>query len=668
MSPSSYESLIFDSIDLNNAVSSGWSLEKFTLPPPSKRLQRLSASDAPSDILAEAAQSDLRIATATIRYEGAANMDAALAAIRALTGRLQRCEELEEGSPLDWTPANSTRTGRLWVQSAEITDMPIEQDGELAGWLLTKPEPILTVRFDCFPFLEGAEYTAATLASTNARVASMEVADVPGDVPALARLVITDTGATSRGQIEVGGDRYGYNSASPSDLDILAQTEMTALAGTLTGSYIGMTVGSSPIGLCEATNLPHVGPHNIRAVMERTATGTTIRVRAAMRTVDGQWSYTSWKTVPSGVGTYDMMLGDMTFRQVDRGNQVSTLRIEVMASAASVIRCYRVHPFPTEVVYTVARQRVGGAPSSLDGFDSFEQTAGNLDAPKAAPIGGNWAEAIRTGANGFQVETTGKTAQRTTVSDTSFDGCYAFLGANAAATVVQGSAKFSAVGSASGSGSITATARFGLLARYVDSNNWLALALVPRSGNGGLTLFKKVGGTTTVVKELLSAYFAVASISHALRLEVDANGTYRAYWFDILMFSGVDPDLATGGTLATGKRGLYDMWAPASANTRNFDDFQAPAAPPVDYPLYSGRSVEFASTYAIREASGGTNWAPISLCRGRRLTIPPAGPGNLKTRLVIKDTSADVDGGAPDGTHPSRSATLYLTPRYLVTP
>ena len=663
---SSLEALVFDSLALN-AASGGWQLEQFTVAPPSKRLQRLSSADADSDVLAEAATHDLRTATARIRWEGGSDMDDALGAIQTLTSLLQRAEEREGGSPLVWTPANSTHTGTLYVQSGEITDLPIEQDGDGSGWLLDIPKPVITVRFDCFPFIHGTEYTAATLSSTSDRIASMEVSDVPGDVPGLGRLVITDTGTQDRGHVEIGGDRYGYDYASPSDLDLTAASDLTALAGTLSGSYIGLTAGTTAIGVCEAQNLPHTGPHNVRAVVERTDATATIRVRAAVQTVDGQWTYTSWRTLPSSIGTYDVLLGNVTFPAVERGNQRSTLRIEATASTAAVVRIYRINPIPTEVVYAVARQKVGGAPSSYDGFDTFDQAAGNLDAPKAATIGGNWTEANRTAANGFQVETTGHTAQRTTVSDTSLDsgGCYAVLGSAVAATVVQATVKWSVAPTAT-------SQRFGLLARYVDASNWAALVLRSRVSGFSLryelVLLKKVSGTVAEVASLSSAFFGATGYAYKLRLEIDADGTYRAYWEGMLQLSGADPDFATGGTLASGKRGLYDAYTSATANTRNYDDYQALAAPPVNCPLFSGRSCEIAHGHAIREAAAGTNWAPMARYRGRRLYIPPAGPAGLKTRLVLKDRRTDVDGGVADSADTARSATLYVTPRYLVVP
>lgn len=671
--PSDLEALSLGGLDLNDQTT--WHGESITIAPPSKRLQHLAAADAESDVLAEAASYELRQVTLTLRYVASgATIDTALTAITDLSSRLQQAEEIEQGIALTWTPANSTHTGTIWVQSGEITDLPVTWEGDQAGYFFANP--VLTLRLDCFPLIEGAEYTAATLASTSSRIASMEVASVPGDVPALGRLVITDTGTQDRGHVEIGGDRYGYNSASPSDLDLTASADLTALAGTLSGSYIGLTVGTSAIGVCEAQSMPHTGPHNVRAVVERTDATATIRVRAAVQTVDGQWTYTSWRTLPTSIGTYDLLLGDVTFPVVERGNQLSTLRIEAVASTAAVVRVYRINPIPTEVVYGVARQKAGGTPTSFDLYDTFDQTAGNLDAPKAANIGGNWSEVNRTGANGFQVETTGHTAQRTTVSDASLDGggCYALLGGNVAATVLQATAKASSVPSYA----FTSSYRRGLLARYVDANNWVALVLMDLFGGVGgvgagyshyLALLRKKAGTVSTIEiSDPSAFYGAAGYPHLLRLELDADGSYRGYWQGILVLSGNDPDLATGGTLASGKRGLFDAYTSATANTRNYDDFQALAAPSPNMPLFSGRSCEIAHDHAIREAAAGTNWAPMARYRGRRLFIPPAGPAGLKTRLVLKDRRTDVDGGVADSADTARSATLYVTPRYLVVP
>lgn len=653
--PSDLEALSLGGLDLNDQTT--WHGESITIAPPSKRLQHLAAADAESDVLAEAASYELRQVTLTLRYVASgATIDTALTAITDLSSRLQQAEEIEQGIALTWTPANSTHTGTIWVQSGEITDLPVTWEGDQAGYFFANP--VLTLRLDCFPLIEGAEYTAATLASTSSRIASMEVASVPGDVPALGRLVITDTGTQNRGHVEIGGDRYGYNSASPSDLDLTASADLTALAGTLSGSYIGLTVGTSAIGVCEAQSMPHTGPHNVRAVVERTDATATIRVRAAVQTVDGQWTYTSWRTLPTSIGTYDLLLGDVTFPVVERGNQLSTLRIEAVASTAAVVRVYRINPIPTEVVYGVARQRTGGTPSSFDLYDVFEQTAGNLDAPKTASLGGNWGEAGRVGANGFQVETTGKTAQRTTPSDTAGslgNGSFAFLGAAVAATVLQATVKFTA---------LPTGVFYGLLARYTNTSNFLVLTINP---TGNLALWKVVGGTPSLVKNSYG-YFGAVNFVHKLRLEVDANGAFRAYWQDVLIFSGTDSDLATGGPLASGKRGLFDYHPTATSTTRNYDDFQAIAAPSPNMPLFSGRSCEIAHDHAIREAAAGTNWAPMARYRGRRLFIPPAGPAGLKTRLVLKDRRTDVDGGVADSADTARSATLYVTPRYLVVP
>ncbi|MBA2712773.1 MAG: hypothetical protein H0U55_04350, partial [Rubrobacteraceae bacterium] len=666
------ERITFGTLALNDQTT--WFAESLTVAPPSKRLQRLASPDADSDILAELVRHDLRTVTMRLRYVGtSAQLDTALDAINDLSGRLQQAEEIDAGVALTWKPASSGHTGTMYVQSGEITDLPVTQEGDDAGWFLANP--VITVRFDCFPFIYGAEYLAGSTASTASRILTLTAANVPGTVPGLGRLVITDTASQNRSHIEIGGDRYGYNASA--SMDILGSS-MTSLGGTLTGSgagsYQSMTVGTAPVAICEAASLPHLGPHNVRAQVEWFSGGTSVQVRAASRTVDGPWRYSPWRDVPVNVyGPYDANLGPADFQTVKRGAQVSTIRIEAKGTGGPLLRVYRINPIPTEVVYGLARGFTSTAPpTSFSVYDTFLQTAGNLDTPKVAPTGGNWAEANRVGANGFQVETTGKTAQRTTVSDAAItSGSFAYVGSSIAGTAMQATVKFGVLGVVGYLG------QFGILARYVDASNWLMLALQP-NGNvlaaSYLTVIKQTTAAGAVnLMSQQSPEFGYPGTKHELKLEVDATGYWRAYWqpdpsgIPILIMDGYHADLVTGGTLASGKVGLYDAWASATALTRNYDDVQA-STPVVDYPLYSGRSVMFAHDYAQREVAAGTNYSDVPSYRGRRLYIPPAGPGNLTTRLVVKDRRNDVDGGLPDSADSSRSAALYVVPRYLVAP
>jgi len=659
------EGLTFDSLDLNDEIT--WELEALTIAPPSKRLQRLSAADADSDVLAEVARHDLRTVTVRVRYVSAAGMDAALTAIRDLVARLQRAEDLEEGSPLVWTPATSTRTGTMHVQSGEITEMPIELDGDNAGWLATDPRPVLTVRFDCFPFIEGTESQVATITSS-ARILSLEVPAIAGDVPALAKLTITDTATQDRRHVELGGDHYGYNAAAPSDLDILA-TEMTALAGSLSGSYITYEVAATPIAICEAAGLPHLGPHKVRAQLERTAADADIYVRGAFRTGDGTWVRTSWQLLPMLVGTYDVELGHADFAEVEEGTQGSTIRIESYASKPATLRVYRFNPIPTELVYARMRSRVSTeAPTSFPIFDGFNQTAGAL-AGKTAGAGG--VHAGGGDSDDFQVDTATQTAQRTAVSDiNNLTGRYDTIGAStftdlAIEVTVSFSDRYSG----------NDEAIFGLLARWVDASNWLAVGIRPRADAfGGLLVLRRYGASYEI-KSVIDPWLILPNYRYRLRLELDTFGNWKAWaWlFDYSprpadpRLSGQESMLATGGTLATGKVGLYDAYDGSTAITRSYDGLLA-YGPTEDMALYSGRSAVLASRYAVRESAAGGTYGEFARDDGRRLWLPAGGPDARKSRLVLKDRRADVDAGQPDSADSARTATLRATPRYLAVP
>lgn len=640
------EALSLNGLALNDQTT--WYAEALTIAPPSKRLQRLASPDADADLLAEVATYELRQVTLRLRYVASgATADTALAAINTLQGYLQQAEELDSGSALTWTPANSTFTGTMYVQTGEITDLPVTWDGDDAGWFFANP--VITLRLDCFPFIHGTEYSAGTMSSTSNRIGTLTAASVPGTVPGLGRLVVTDAATQNRSHVEIGGERYGYNSGSPSSLDILGSS-MTALGGTITGSgagsYVSMSVGTAPVALAEVTGMGHIGPHNIRAQVERTATGTTLKVRAASRTNDGPWTYTPWRTVPSGIGTYDVFCGSLDFPVVKKGTQSSTLRFEAYASAASTVRIYRLNPIPTEVVYGLARATtlasIPAATSYLH-VDAFNQAGGGNLSGKSPDTGtGTWSES--GSATNFTYDSTNKNVSRA-VND-SLVPHFATIGSANAATAVQAyvqliySVQYSEM-------------RAGVVARYSSTSNYAA------AYTNGITATAVVcsGGTVTT---LFSQAYAAQTATIGL---VAIGGIWQLFVNGVVLGSGYSATLAA---LANGTYGLYNA-NNAGVQAAYYDSFYA-WTPSSDVALYSGRSMEYRWDSTIREVSAGSAWTNVPSFRGRRLYIPPAGPGNLTTRLAIKDRRSDVDGGQADSADSARTATLYVTPRYLSVP
>lgn len=642
------EALSLGGLNLNDQTT--WYAESLTIAPPSKRLQRLSSPDADADLLAEVATYELRQVTLRLRYVASGGtVDTALTAINALQGYLQQAEELDSGSALTWTPANSTFTGTMYVQTGEITDLPVTWDGDDAGWFFANP--VITVRLDCFPFIHGTEYSAGTMSSTSNRIGTLTAASVPGTVPGLGRLVVTDAATQNRSHVEIGGERYGYNSGSPSSLDILGSS-MTALGGTITGSgagsYVSMSVGTTPVALAEVTGMGHIGPHNIRAQVERTATGTTLKVRAASRTNDGPWTYTPWRTVPSGIGTYDIFCGSLDFPVVKKGTQSSTLRFECYASAASTIKLYRLNPIPTEVVYGLARAIAPASIPSATSYiyvDAFNQAGGGSLSGKSPDTGaGTWSES--GAATNFTYDSTAKNVSRA-VND-SLVPHFATIGSTSSAAGVQAYVQTSLP-------TFGIIKRGGVVTRYSSTSNYAAAYIDVTTTAQILTVVVCSGGTvTTLFSQVIGALTATIQLVVVGGVWQVSAGGFSA--------SGYDATLAA---LAAGTSGLYNS---ANAALAFYYDSFYTWTPTSDVALYSGRSMEFRWDSTIREVSGGSAWTNVPSFRGRRLYIPPAGPGGLTTRLAIKDRRSDVDGGQADSADSARTATLYVTPRYLSVP
>jgi len=469
----------------------------------------------------------------------------------------------------------------------------------------------------------------------------------------------------------VGGIWTGTADASTSMLGTFplydsAWLDTTGLAGsatTRTGAYssngvIRTTLASTQVGICEKTGLPHKGRHRVKARVYGTDTGP-MYARVAYRVGSGSWSRNGWVRVPAMDAFYEIDLG------LVQASPAGTLTVRIEAYSEAGGDTLDIDYLLLIPAYRWAKAKGTVEPgATFATWDTFDQSAGNLDAPKAANVGGNWAEANRTGGDGFAVETTGHTAQRTTVSDASLDGggCYAYLGSAVAACTVQATVKFSYAAW------FDATAhRFGLLARYTDANNWIALALTYRDpvdyfepSGWSLSLFKKKAGTVTEVAWWISSNFGTLNYAHLLRLELGADGSYRTYWGGTLLSSGSDPDLATGGTLASGKCGLYDAYTLGTASTRNYDDFNT-TAPTTQHVIDASGAVILGDDSIAR--SDGTR--PPSF-EGSYLTVPPAGREDRTHRLAVKMRRSDVDIAPDANIGDSQRVDVTVTPRVVL--
>jgi hypothetical protein len=132
------------------------------------------------------------------------------------------------------------------------------------------------------------------------------------------------------------------------------------------------------------------------------------------------------------------------------------------------------------------------------------------------------------------------------------------------------------------------------------------------------------------------------------------------------MFSGQASELATGGTLASGRVGIFDAQALSTANTRQYDNFLV-QTPTTDAAIFASQSAELSTTRMLREDSTGAAYSPISTVTGDLPRLPPAGMEGRTTEVMVKASRGDFDT-SPDSGIDDISTRVYYRPSWLFVP
>lgn len=492
---------------------------------------------------------------------------------------------------------------------------------------------------------------------------------IPGSVDALGDLILTDAATQNRNHVEVGLEK-NFDASTP-DAFILDSTELTSYgtATTRTGAYdpvgagntvVRGTMTATPAAVVATPTLGHVGRWRIRARVYQSGSGTG-RVRLAWRIgSEGPLTRNAWVTLPIAGSWYEPDLGLIDIPDALTGTQSWQGWIEHYSSVnLDTIDLDYIEIIPA-ARYGKARgplvAEVGGTYSARDEFD---QTAGAATG-KTLPVGGTWAGA--GDADDFSVEATGHTIQRTAVSDSSFiNGRLLTASSPSLSNVsVQADVKWS----------VNTGGEIGLLARYVDSSNYLGAWMDTTAGGttGVVAIYKVIAGvSTTLWQGPRTTTWGQVSTYYTMRVTVDSDGNW-AVWsvttgspLAAPLGVGFDSALATGGTLASGKVGVYDSNATATASTRNIDNFQAWVPLTNPHAINSLKRLEITDKIALREPASGTTWAPVPTYEGSYLKIP----ANSTSRLAIKARAYDIDQVASSA--PAKlQADLTITPRVLL--
>jgi hypothetical protein len=639
--PSPNELFAIDGLQTNDEVN--FALEGLKFIPGKKQPQWVDNPDADGAALAYEPHYSNGEFELQIRIVPQATMDTALAKWGELNAKLQKASLMRDqgGLSIVWTPAGSNRSYTAFALLGEISELPITPTGDLAGWFVNAP--VVTVKLVCRPFLYKEKRTLLAGTAAEVPLQTVELTGVGGDVPAEAEMIVIEKSAVDRRHLE-----WGLDQSSGPLLLTAANLTVAGFTGAVTtraGAYsaekvVRGSVVSSWTTLCSTGNLTNIGSYRIK--LRVYVTNVFARFRISYRVGDGTFKTLSAVAPPMLEQWVEIDMGEVTFEEVAKGTQRAEIRVQASSpTTTTAVDVNYLMEVPTTSGWGKARGLQTNDAGQLLAYDDFNQSAGNLDAPKALPFGGNWSEAVKTGASGFVINESTHAAQRTALSDSGLNaGCYAIAGTNnytscqVSASVSAGTLEFEQT-------------RIGVIARYSSTEKWLMAVLMNKEDeikkeNGTyLVVLKRTGAAagTELGRVLAPKAYTPDSL---VTLTALADGTWSAT-VDLglggpLTVSGQDADLATGGTLASGKPGFYDVRLSSIAVTRKVDNFNVVAVAEAGRVCFASKRAEVRWDETERQDATGSYYGEPSSYRGGRFFVPV---GN--SRLALKMRRNDVD-------------------------
>lgn len=667
----------------STSVSSPLFLESVEFPPPPRLEEWVRGSDSDGSLLARSALADNREITCRVRVEPQTSMDTALAQVGTLLDKLQEAERNPAGIDLVWTPADATKTITFKVLSGEVTGLPVTLSGDDAGWYVSAP--VVTIKLTCFPFGYGAE-VVGTPASSTLPVVTTELTAIPGDVPAEGRLIVTDNATQTRRLMRWGLESRNYPTSSPPtlilDSDSLSITGFSGAQTTRSGAYdpnatgnnvIRGTLASQVATVCGTGDQTHIGTYRVFARIWAAANTTgTVMARFTWQDGDGPLRSNTYASPAIVNGFAEVDLGLITITEKVLGAQRWNGRVEGYSTVVGeTLDVDYLSLIPAGEGYGTAIATYSYKPGILVARDEFTSIGATtaLNA-RTSPLGGSWTTS--GGTTDFTAADAPLASDETMTRVAAVGAArrYAVL-ATSYTDVEAGVSHYRTIGSSTYGDQ-------GVLARWTDASNHLYFGLTA-SPSGNLYLAKVVAGVTTTLKDFSQLGISALTVAPvatwmALRIVVYAQGNGYVSALDasgsvLASVAFSDPDLATGGTLATGKVGIFDYpGLNTPTGSRYYDNFYAatPAAQPVT--IYPSQSIEVRSDSTLREDATGTYWGQPPAYRGSRFTVPVAGTRGRESRVAVVARRNDTTASADDQIADSTTVQVNYTPRYLLIP
>jgi hypothetical protein len=681
------ESLVLHGLELNDGTTYG--LTNLQLPIPRKKPEWVEGADADGALLMRDPLVSNGQLVARIDIM-AADRDATHVLMRDVIQRLEEAERSPGGVECVWTPAGGTESLTFYVLTGEITEHP-PLDGFGDHKWLTASVASITVTMDCRPggYGERALYGTTTSGVTGPQV-TVTVEDFPGDMPSdKAELIVTDTSSQSRRWVEWGAEYYHYDDASPStlvlDSDSLVTSGYSGTQTTLAGSYDPGASGNSIVtatvvnawqAIAGTGAQPHIGTFRVKARVNSGPSGCNAQFRLAWRTGDGAYETNTPYVLTTGVQAFhEIDLGEIVVPPATGGTQSWDGRVDATSTTGGdTLYLDYIRLEPTSAGYGRARATGSTQTGVIVARDDFTGTTSGVALnARAAPAGGSWATSgVATDFAFVDVTATYGTAIEAASRSTNTTEAtprYAILGSsNFSSAAVQSDIY------ADGAVYALGDARFGLVARWVDSSNHLRAYVKDVFGTETLVIEEVIAGTATTLASTSASAFSQLT-TFTLRLEVGDGGTATLYLRSssgstVASTSAYSANLVTGGTLDDGKPGLLDQIATGGATVaRYYDNFYVEQLPASPLAIYSGRTLEVRSATTERQSSDGTTYGRPGSYRGSRFVLNPAGVESRVTRVAVSAFRNDVDaGGTAEHISDGIKLDVYARPHYSVVP
>jgi hypothetical protein len=453
---------------------------------------------------------------------------------------------------------------------------------------------------------------------------------------------------------------------------------VTGDAGAYNTSLISSVVLTAPQAICGTGVQGHVGTFRVKARVNSGSGGCDAYWRFAWRVGDGSYTTNDPARLTSTIlQYYELDLGLIAVPEALLGTQAWDGRIEAYSADGLTTTLYVDYLllFPVEAGYGKATASYAYTPGVISARDSFAGLGSGAALHARTPDAGTaWA------TSGVATDFVGSITTETTTTQPRVQRSTASIETEARAGVLGSAMTNQEVQATSYSSAFAALVSMGVIARYVDDDNYLWLRVRKTSASRPyLEMVKKIAGVETTIgsTQLPNKY---STQPHYFNLVVFASG--RAIGsVSVGLSSGgvvsgggegtvdvVDTVLATAGTLASGKGGIADQALSVTASTRKYDDVSVltPAAEPIA--LYSGQSLEVRHDDTVRESSAGGTWGRPQAYRGSRFKVQPAGTEDRTTRVAVKATRNDITS-APDLNFTDQILLeAIITPRCSVVP